>query len=85
MSLESRLNAPRERINIELYDSREFVLRSLSRGSVLVALTTLIALVFYHGFELEAFALNKSVMTPQRLIKILQAREIGRASCRERV
>ena len=26
----------------------------LSRGSVLVALTTLIALVFYHGFELEA-------------------------------
>ena len=54
MSLESRLNALRERINIKLYDSREFVLRSLSRGSVLVALTTLIALVFYHGFELEA-------------------------------
>ena len=26
----------------------------LSRGSVLVALTTLVALVFYHGFELEA-------------------------------
>lgn len=54
MSLESRLNALRERINIKLYDSREFVLRMLSRGSVLVALTTLIALVFYHGFELEA-------------------------------
>jgi Trk-type K+ transport system membrane component len=54
LSLESRLNALRERINIKLYDSREFVLRSLSRGSVLVALTTLIALVFYHGFELEA-------------------------------
>lgn len=54
MSLESRLNALRERINIKLYDSREFVLRILSRGSVLVALTTLIALVFYHGFELEA-------------------------------
>ena len=54
MSLESRLNALRERINIKLYDSREFVLRSLSRGSVLVALTTLIALVFYHGVELEA-------------------------------
>lgn len=54
MSLESRLNALRERINIKLYDSREFVLRMLSRGSVLVALTTLVALVFYHGFELEA-------------------------------
>ena len=54
MSLESRLNALRERINIKLYDSRELVLPMLSRGSVLVALTTLIALVFYHGFELEA-------------------------------
>jgi len=54
LSLESRLNALRERINIKLYDSRELVLPMLSRGSVLVALTTLIALVFYHGFELEA-------------------------------
>lgn len=27
-----------------------------------------------HGFELEAFALNKDAMTPQRLIKILQTR-----------
>ena len=54
MGLESRLNALRERINIKLYDSRELVLPMLSRGSVLVALTTLIALVFYHGFELEA-------------------------------
>ncbi|MDG1526429.1 MAG: potassium transporter TrkG, partial [Schleiferiaceae bacterium] len=54
MSLESRFNALRERINIKLYDSRELVLPMLSRGSVLVALTTLIALVFYHGFELEA-------------------------------
>ena len=54
MSLESRLNALRERINIKLYDSREFVLQMLTRGSVLVALTTLVALVFYHGFELQA-------------------------------
>ena len=54
MSLESRLNALRERINIKLYDSREFVLHMLTRGSVLVALTTLVALVFYHGFELQA-------------------------------
>jgi len=54
LSLESRLNALRERINIKLYDSREFVLQMLTRGSVLVALTTLVALVFYHGFELQA-------------------------------
>ncbi|MCO4791479.1 MAG: hypothetical protein KC437_05450, partial [Flavobacteriales bacterium] len=54
MSIESRFNALRERINIRLYDSRDFMLRMLSRGSVLVALTTLVALVFYHGYELEA-------------------------------
>ncbi|MDB2627616.1 hypothetical protein N9Y13_03970 [Schleiferiaceae bacterium] len=46
MSIESRFNALRERINIRLYDSRDFMLRMLSRGSVLVALTTLVALVF---------------------------------------
>ncbi|MDC3386970.1 hypothetical protein OAW62_01155 [Schleiferiaceae bacterium] len=54
MSIESRFNALRERINIRLYDSRDFMLRMLSGGSVLVALTTLVALVFYHGYELEA-------------------------------
>ena len=53
MSIESRFNALRERINIRLYDSRDFMLRLLSRGSVLVALSTLVALVFYHGYTLE--------------------------------
>lgn len=53
MSIESRFNALRERLNIKLYDSRDFVLRFLTRGSVLVALTTLVSLVFYHGYELE--------------------------------
>ncbi|MCH1533464.1 MAG: hypothetical protein L7S65_00750 [Schleiferiaceae bacterium] len=53
MSIESRFNALRERVNIKLYDSRDFVLRFLTRGSVLVALTTLVSLVFYHGYELE--------------------------------
>lgn len=53
MSIESRFNALRERVNIKLYDSRDFVLRFLTRGSILVALTTLVSLVFYHGYELE--------------------------------
>ena len=60
MSIESRFNALRERINIRLYDSRDFMLRMLSRGSVLVALTTLVALVFYHGYELEAHQIDGS-------------------------
>lgn len=49
-----RLNAVRELINIRLYDSRDRVLNVLSKGSLFVALSTIVSLVFYHGFELDA-------------------------------
>jgi len=48
-----RLNAFRERVNIRIYDSRDRVLNLMSRGSLFVALFTIISLVIYHGFALE--------------------------------
>ena len=53
MKLKQRINALREQINIRLYDSRERTLGTLSKGSILVAISTIIALVLYHGFELS--------------------------------
>ncbi|MEY2962887.1 MAG: hypothetical protein RL754_148 [Bacteroidota bacterium] len=52
MNLKTRINALREKINIRIYDSRDRVLNTLSFGSILVALGTLVALVCYHGFDL---------------------------------
>lgn len=53
MSFKQRFNAFRERVNILLYDSRDFVLGALSRISFLVALSTIISLVIFHGFNLN--------------------------------
>ena len=53
MKLKQRINALREQINIRLYDSRDRVLGTLSKGSILVALFTIVALVGYHGFQLS--------------------------------
>ena len=39
-------------MNILLYDSRDLVLGALSRISVLIALSTIISLVIFHGYEL---------------------------------
>ncbi len=52
MSFKQRFNAFRERVNILLYDSRDLVLGALSRISVLIALSTIISLVIFHGYEL---------------------------------
>jgi Trk-type K+ transport system membrane component len=53
LSLKVRINAVREWINIRLYDSRDAALKWLSRGSVVVALFTLVSLVIYHGYDLS--------------------------------
>ena len=55
MNLKQRINAAREFINIRLYDSRDFVMSSLTTGSLFVATFTLMVLVFYHGYELDAW------------------------------
>ncbi len=54
MSLQQRINAIREFINIRIYDSRDWVMSSLATGSLFVATFTLMVLVFYHGYELDA-------------------------------
>ena len=54
MSFKQRFNAFRERVNILLYDSRDFVLGALSRISFFVALCTIISLVIFHGYHLNA-------------------------------
>lgn len=54
MSLQQRINAIREFINIRIYDSRNWVMSSLATGSLFVATFTLMVLVFYHGYELDA-------------------------------
>ncbi len=48
-----RINALRERINIRLYDSRARVLRYMGRANIVVALLTLLSLVYYHGFPIN--------------------------------
>ena len=53
MSFKQRFNAFREQVNIRLYDSRDLVLGLLSRISFLVALTTIVSLVWYHGYQLN--------------------------------
>jgi potassium uptake TrkH family protein len=53
LSFKQRFNAFRERVNILLYDSRDFVLGALSRISFLVALSTIISLVIFHGYDLN--------------------------------
>ena len=53
MGIKQRINAAREFINIRLYDSRNFVMSSLTTGSLFVATFTLLVLVFYHGFDLD--------------------------------
>ena len=53
MSFKQRFNAFRERVNILLYDSRDFVLGALSRISFFVALSTIISLVIFHGYHLN--------------------------------
>lgn len=53
MSFKQRFNAFREQVNIRLYDSRDLVLGLLSRISFLVALTTIVSLVWYHGYRLN--------------------------------
>ena len=55
MNLKQRINAAREFINIRIYDSRDFVMSSLATGSLFVATFTLMVLVFYHGYELDAW------------------------------
>ena len=40
-------------MNILLYDSRDFVLGALSMISFLVALSTIISLVIFHGYDLN--------------------------------
>ena len=52
MSLKTRINAFRERINIRIYDSRDRALSILSIGSIFIALGTLVTLVIHHGFQL---------------------------------
>ena len=54
MSLQQRINAIREFINIRIYDSRDWVMSSLATGSLFVATFTLMVLVFYHGYDLDA-------------------------------
>jgi len=54
VSLQQRINAIREFINIRIYDSRNWVMSSLATGSLFVATFTLMVLVFYHGYELDA-------------------------------
>jgi potassium uptake TrkH family protein len=54
VSLQQRINAIREFINIRIYDSRDWVMSSLATGSLFVATFTLMILVFYHGYELDA-------------------------------
>jgi len=39
-------------VNIRLYDSRDFVLGALSRLSFLVALSTIVSLIIFHGYQL---------------------------------
>jgi len=53
VSFKQRFNAFREQVNIRLYDSRDLVLGLLSRISFLVALTTIVSLVWYHGYQLN--------------------------------
>ena len=53
MNFKQRFNAFRERVNIRLYDSRELVLGLLSRLSFFVALSTIVSLIVYHGYELD--------------------------------
>ena len=53
MSFKQRFNAFREQVNIRLYDSRDLVLGLLSRISFLVALITIVSLVWYHGYQLN--------------------------------
>jgi len=55
VNLKQRINAAREFINIRIYDSRDFVMSSLATGSLFVATFTLMVLVFYHGYELDAW------------------------------
>ena len=52
MSFKQRFNALREQVNIRLYDSRDFVLGALSRLSFLVALSTIVSLIIFHGYQL---------------------------------
>jgi len=54
VSLQQRINAIREFINIRIYDSRDWVMSSLATGSLFVATFTLMVLVFYHGYDLDA-------------------------------
>jgi trk system potassium uptake protein TrkH len=52
LSFKQRFNALREQVNIRLYDSRDFVLGALSRLSFLVALSTIVSLIIFHGYQL---------------------------------
>lgn len=52
-SLKRRINAFRERVNIRLYDSRDRVLRDLRTAGTLISSLTILALVYFHGFQLD--------------------------------
>jgi len=54
VSLQQRINAIREFINIRIYVGRDWVMSSLATGSLFVATFTLMVLVFYHGYDLDA-------------------------------
>lgn len=49
----ARVNAIREKINIRIYDSKSWVIKSLRFASGIIASLTLAALIYYHGFHLS--------------------------------
>lgn len=51
-SVQRRINAIRERINIRLFDSRDRVLKDLRTAGVMISSLTILALVYFHGFKL---------------------------------
>lgn len=48
-----KLNSIREKINIRLYDSKARVLQGLRRAGTLISITTILSLVYFHGFHLD--------------------------------
>ena len=51
--ISTRINRMREMINLKLYASKVAMVRSLRIGSGIVAFTTILALIYYHGFKIS--------------------------------
>ncbi len=50
--IQSKIDRFREKVNLKLYASKVAMLRTLRIGSGIVAISTILALIYYHGFKI---------------------------------